>query len=59
VTFIPPHLVGEIVEVGEDVRRRDAFGKLRLSEGRYTPGEIDVATWREDIEADYKAWLGR
>jgi regulator of RNase E activity RraA len=59
VTFIPPHLVGEIVEVGEDVHRRDAFGKLRLSEGRYTPGEIDVATWREDIEADYQAWLGQ
>lgn len=59
VTFIPPHLVGEIVQVGEDVQRRDAFGKLRLSEGRYTPGEIDVATWRPDIEADYQAWLGR
>jgi regulator of RNase E activity RraA len=58
VTFIPPHLVSEIVEVGENVHRRDTFGKQRLAEGRYTPGEIDVPTWREDIEADYQAWLG-
>jgi 4-hydroxy-4-methyl-2-oxoglutarate aldolase len=58
VTFIPPHLVAEIVEVGENVHRRDTFGKQRLAEGRYTPGEIDVPTWREDIEADYQAWLG-
>ncbi len=57
VTFIPPHLVQEIVEVGERVQLRDTFGKLRLSEGKYTPGEIDVGTWREDIQQDYEAWL--
>ncbi len=57
VTFIPPHLVKEIVEVGEKVQLRDTFGKLRLSEGAYTPGEIDVGIWREDIQLDYEAWL--
>ena len=31
-------------------------GKLRLAEGRYTSGEIDVPTWRADIEADFQAW---
>lgn len=56
VTFIPPHLVEEIVRTGEDVRKRDVFGKQRLAEGRYTPGEIDTV-WREDIEADYQGWL--
>ena len=59
VTFIPPHLVREIVEVGENVQLRDTFGKQRLAEGKYTTGEIDVPNWRADIEADYTAWLER
>ena len=56
VIFIPAHLAQEVVERSEDVRVRDEFGKLRLSEGTYTSGEIDVPTWREDIEADFQAW---
>ena len=55
--FIPAHLAQEVVETSEDIRIRDEFGKLRLSEGKYTSGEIDVPTWREDIEADFQAWL--
>lgn len=57
VTFIPPHLVKEIVEVGERVQLRDEFGKQRLAEGKYTPGEIDVQTWIEPIERDFQEWL--
>lgn len=56
VIVIPPHLVQEVVEVSEDVRVRDTFGKQRLAEGKYTSGEIDVSTWREDIEADFQGW---
>jgi regulator of RNase E activity RraA len=56
VTFIPPHLVQAVVERSEEIRVRDEFGKLRLREGRYTPGEID-RVWSEEIEADYQAWL--
>jgi len=56
VYFIPPHLVQEVVDVSENVRVRDEFGKMRLAEGKYTSGEIDVPEWREDIEADYQAW---
>jgi len=59
VYFIPPHLVQEVVESSELTRVRDEFGKMRLAEGKYTSGEIDVATWREDIEADFEAWLLR
>jgi regulator of RNase E activity RraA len=55
VIFIPAHLAQAVVERSEDVRVRDQFGKLRLQEGRYTPGEID-RTWSEAIEADYKEW---
>ncbi|MDQ3810817.1 MAG: RraA family protein, partial [Chloroflexota bacterium] len=56
VTFIPPHLVQEIVEYSEDVRLRDVFGKQRLAEGRYTSGQIDVSTWAPAIEADFLTW---
>jgi regulator of RNase E activity RraA len=56
VIFIPPHLVREVVERSEEIRVRDEFGKLRLSEGVYTSGEIDVPHWRAEIEADFQAW---
>jgi 4-hydroxy-4-methyl-2-oxoglutarate aldolase len=56
VIFIPPHLAQEVVERSEDIRVRDEFGKLRLAEGKYISGEIDVPTWREDIMADFEAW---
>lgn len=56
VIFIPPHLAQEVVERSEEIRVRDEFGKQRLAEGRYTSGEIDVPTWREDIQADFAEW---
>ncbi len=56
VTFIPPHLLQEVVETSEDVRQRDVFGKMRLADGTYTSGEIDVAVWADHIEADYAEW---
>lgn len=56
VVFIPPHLAQKVVERSEDTRMRDAFGKQRLMEGRYTPGEIDTK-WVKQIEQDYQNWL--
>jgi regulator of RNase E activity RraA len=56
VIFIPSHLAQEVVARSEEIRVRDEFGKLRLDQGRYTSGEIDVPVWREDIEADFAAW---
>jgi len=56
VIFIPPHLVQDVVERSEDIRMRDRFGKQRLSEGRYTPGEID-RDWTTEIEQDFQNWL--
>jgi len=56
VIFIPPHLVQQVVERSEDIRMRDRFGKQRLSEGRYTPGQIDQA-WASEIENDFAKWL--
>jgi 4-hydroxy-4-methyl-2-oxoglutarate aldolase len=46
----------EVVESSEEVRLRDAFGKQRLAEGRYTPGQVDVSVWPEEIETDFFAW---
>jgi regulator of RNase E activity RraA len=57
VTFIPPHLLEEIVVSSEDTRQRDVFGKLRLAEGVYTSGQIDVSIWDPAIEEDYGRWL--
>ncbi|HVO41584.1 MAG TPA: hypothetical protein VMT34_03120 [Aggregatilineales bacterium] len=57
VTFIPPHLVQRIVETGEYINLRDTFGKQRLAEKKYTPGEIDVEVWPEAIQRDYEAWI--
>jgi 4-hydroxy-4-methyl-2-oxoglutarate aldolase len=56
VIFIPPHLATEVAERAAETLVRDKFGKLRLAEGTYTSGEIDVQTWRADIEADFLAW---
>jgi 4-hydroxy-4-methyl-2-oxoglutarate aldolase len=56
VTFIPPHLVQEVVERSEAVRLRDVFGKQRLAEGTYTSGQIDVSVWAPEIEADFVKW---
>ena len=56
VIFIPPHLAEKVVVTSEIIQLRDAFGKTRLSEGVYTPGQID-ARWTDDIERDFSAWL--
>jgi regulator of RNase E activity RraA len=55
IIFIPPHLVKEVLEVGDRVRLRDEFGKLRLKEGKYTSGQID-GQWSAEIDADFQAW---
>lgn len=56
VIFIPPHLAEKVVKTSEIIRLRDAFGKIRLREGVYTPGQID-RQWTDDIEEDFSRWL--
>ena len=56
VIFVPPHLAEKVVKTSEIIRLRDEFGKGRLAEGRYTPGQID-AQWPEEIEKDFSGWL--
>ncbi len=38
------------------MRLSDRFGNTRLSEGKYTPGQID-ARWTGEIEKDFSGWL--
>jgi len=56
VVFIPPHLVEQLVKTSELVALRDVFGKQRLREDAYTPGQIDTR-WIDEIEADFSRWL--
>ena len=56
VIFVPPHLAEVVVKTSEIVHLRDQFGKTRLSEGKYTPGQIDTR-WTDDIEKDFSRWL--
>lgn len=55
VIFIPPHLAEAVADRSEEVRQRDYWGKLMISQGKYTPGEID-RKWPEEIEADFAKW---
>jgi regulator of RNase E activity RraA len=56
VTFIPPHLLAQVVEFSEDARMKDVWGKRMLSEGRYGSAEIDVTIWAPHIQAEYEEW---
>lgn len=55
VIFVPPSLAEEVVDKSEQTRLRDYFGKMRIGEGVYTPGEIDRG-WSDEMTADYEQW---
>jgi 4-hydroxy-4-methyl-2-oxoglutarate aldolase len=56
VVFIPPQWAEKVVTTSEIIHLRDMFGKQRLREGKYTPGEID-RKWEQHIEDDFAGWL--
>lgn len=56
VIFVPPHLAEQVVKTSELISLRDTFGKGRLAEGKYTPGQIDTR-WTDEIEKDFSQWL--
>ena len=56
IVFIPAHMVEQVVNSSERTRVRDAFGHMRLKEGKYTPGQID-STWSQEINEDFNNWL--
>ena len=56
VVFVPAHLAEKTVKQSETITLRDIFGKQRLSEGKYLPGQID-GRWDDEIEKDFSGWL--
>jgi regulator of RNase E activity RraA len=56
VIFIPAHLVEELVITSEVTALRDQFGRQRLREGKYKPGQID-SQWSDEIKKDFVDWL--
>ncbi|HVX43321.1 MAG TPA: hypothetical protein VHC49_05535 [Mycobacteriales bacterium] len=56
VIFVPAHLAEQVADEADDVRTRDVFGKLRLSERIYTSAQIDVGKWADNIESDFQEW---
>jgi len=56
VLFIPAHLAEKVVVTAEFIQLRDAFGKERIQEGKYSVGEIDNQ-WNETIKLDFIKWL--
>lgn len=56
VLFIPPHLAEQVCQTGEVVQLRDMFGFQRITEGTYTPGQVDQR-WSDDMEKDFSEWL--
>jgi len=55
VIFIPAHLAEKVISTSEFIGMTDAFGHLRLKQGKYTPGQIDQK-WTDDIKADFVKW---
>jgi 4-hydroxy-4-methyl-2-oxoglutarate aldolase len=55
VVFIPPQYAKEVVERSENVRLRDYWGKKTISDGIYTPGEVD-RKWSAKMEKEFAKW---
>jgi len=56
VIFIPAHLAQKVVITSEFVALKDDFSHTRLREGKYTPGQIDMA-WTEELKKDFMQWV--
>jgi regulator of RNase E activity RraA len=61
VTFIPPHLVEEVVTASKNVRLHDIFRQQRLRERKYIADEVyiykdGIPVWSDEIEADFQEW---
>lgn len=55
VIFIPPQLAEQVVNDSENTRLRDYWGKMSISDGRYTPGEVDRG-WTDEMNTEFASW---
>lgn len=49
VLFIPPHLVAEVVDGAAKTQVKDIFGFEMITEGKFTPAQIDKNTWSVEM----------
>jgi regulator of RNase E activity RraA len=56
VIFIPAHLAQKVIITSEFIEMKDDFSHTRLREGKYTPGQIDMA-WTEELKKDFMQWI--
>jgi 4-hydroxy-4-methyl-2-oxoglutarate aldolase len=56
VVFIPAQFAEDLILNAEFTALRDEFGHLRLKEGKFTPGEIDMK-WSDKIKVDFLSWI--
>lgn len=49
VLFIPPQLAVEVVENGTKTKIKDIFGFEMITEGKFTPTQIDQNVWTKDM----------
>lgn len=57
VTFIPPHLVEEVITTSESIRLKDEFRRQRLLEHKYISEQVYVSPkWSDEVEADFQEW---
>jgi regulator of RNase E activity RraA len=55
VVFVPPQLAEQVVVDSENTRLRDYWGKMSISEGTYTPGEVDRG-WTDEMNEAFATW---
>lgn len=56
VVFIPAYLAEDLIKNGEFIALKDEFGHMRLKQGKYTPGQIDMK-WSDEIKSDFLKWV--
>jgi 4-hydroxy-4-methyl-2-oxoglutarate aldolase len=56
VVFIPAYLAEDLIKNAEFIALKDEFGHMRLKQGKYTPGQIDMK-WSDEIKSDFLKWV--
>jgi len=56
VLFIPPHLVEEVITIGEKIRTREVFERQMIRELKYPIYQVHGAEWGDELKADFEKW---
>jgi regulator of RNase E activity RraA len=57
LTFIPPHVVEDVVNAAKITELHDIWTKDKLSTGKYTASELYPSPRDEALRKEYEAWL--